>query len=405
MTFAANAQGIATGHFTIPANVRAGSKQVRVFGANGNYGESVFTGQGAHVDQTLQNTITENWFFQQIWQNRVDPLAQTFSLPVATTITGVDLWFTAKGTSRVIVQIRDTTTGFPNQTIFAQAELTPAQIATTGTTRATWSPLRLEANHEYAIVVACDDADTTLAIAELGKYDSANAKWITSQPYQIGVMLSSSNASTWTAHQDKDLAFKLLTQTFSATSRTIALPAVTVTDCSEIIVLGLVDRPTSACDVRFELTLPDSSVVTVVENQPVAFAAAQTGDITWNAILTGTSTASPRLAPDVQLAWGNRTTAATYITRAIAAGAACKVSVYYEVLTPGTSSVDVHAQNDAAWTAVPVVTGTPIGDNWIAVKRQLTAFSPAGNETRVKLTLNGSSQSRPIVRNLQVIIT
>lgn len=400
MTFAANAQGIATGHFTIPANVRAGAKRVRVFGANGSYGESVFTGQGAHVDQTLQQQITQSWFARNY-----DPLAQTFSLPAATTLTGVDLWFTAKGTSRVLVQIRDTTTGFPNQTIFAQAELTPAQIATTGTTRATWSPIRLEANHEYALVVGCDDADAALAIAELGKFDSANATWVTSQPYQIGVMLSSSNASTWTAHQDKDLAFKLLTQTFSATSRTIALPTVAVTACSEVIVLAQVDRPTSACDVRFELTLPDNTVVTVVENQPVALTAPQTGNITWNAILTGTNTASPRLAPDVQLAWGNRTTAATYITRAIAAGAACKVSVYYEVLTPGTSSVDAHAQNDAAWTAVPVVTGSPIGDGWMAVKRQLTAFSPAGNETRVKLTLNGSSQTRPIVRNLQVIIT
>jgi hypothetical protein len=399
MTIQANSVGHVAGHFTIPANVRAGTKLVQFLGANGSYGEITFTGQGTLVNQTQRQVANQR--FLQWW----DPLAQTFSLPIATTITGVDLWFTAKGTSRVMVQIRDTTTGFPNQTILTQVFLLPAQIATTGTTRVTWSPIRLEANHEYALIVGCDDADAALAIAELGKYDSINSKWVTSQPYQIGVMLSSSNASTWTAHQDKDLAFKLLTQTFSATSRTIALPAVAVTNCSEVIVLGQIDRPTSNCDVRFQLTLPDSTVVTVIENQPVTFATAQTGNITWNAILTGTSTASPSLAPDVQLAWGNRATAATYITRAIPAGVACKVSVYYEVLTPGTSSVDAHAQNNATWTAVPVVTGTPIGYNWIAVKRQLTPFSPAGNETRVKLTLNGSGQSRPIVRNLQVIIT
>lgn len=400
MTFTANSQGIAVGHFTVPVNVRAGAKRVQIFGNNGSYGEGVFVGQGIRRDRTLRQVTS--LFYEG---NGFDPLAQTFSLPASITITGVDLWFTAKGSSRIIVQIRDTTTGFPNQTVITQSELTPSQIATTGPTRATWSPIQLEANREYAIVIACDDAIAEVAIAELGKYDSSISKWVTSQPYQIGVLLSSSNASTWTAHQDKDLTFRLLTQSFSAISRTIALPDVAVTNCSEIVVLAIVERPTSDCDIRFSLTLPDGTVVTVVEDQPVALPVAQTGVITWNAILTGTASASPRLAPDIQLAWGNRTSAATYISRAVPAGANCKVSVYYEALTPGASTVNAEAQNGAAWSAVPVVTGTPIGDGWIAVKRQLTAFSPEGNQTRVKLTLNGSSQALPIVRNLQVITT
>lgn len=59
----------------------------------------------------------------------------------------------------------------------------------------------LQAKREYAVVVLCDDATTALYVAELGKQDPTRG-YVTSQPYQVGVLLSSSNASTWTAHQD-----------------------------------------------------------------------------------------------------------------------------------------------------------------------------------------------------------
>lgn len=54
-------------------------------------------------------------------------------------------------------------------------------------------------------------------MAELGKYDAVHERWVTSQPYQVGVLLSSSNASTWTPHQDRDLTFRLLGARFTAT--------------------------------------------------------------------------------------------------------------------------------------------------------------------------------------------
>lgn len=403
MTIQANELGVLEGKFTIPENVRAGIKRVEFLGRGGSHGIGTFRGQGTLINQTLQSTITEWWGVA-----RVDPLAQTFSLDADTTISGVDLWFSVKGTSRVLVQIRDTTAGVPNQTILTQGELTPDTISLNPLfTRFTWRPVRLEAGHEYALVVMCDNALAEVRIAELGKWDSRNQRWVTSQPYQVGVLLSSSNASTWTAHQDRDLTFRLLSSLNTQTQWDLELSPVTVSGIHEAIVLAQVERPTADCDVRFELTLPDANhtVITVVENQPVLFPAAITGTITWKAIFNGTVTASPRMAPDVQFIGGARPTSANYISRALPASANCKVNVYYDVITPGASTVIAEAQNGASWASIPLDSSTPIGDGWVSVKRQLLAFSPTNNLSRVRLTLNGSSAQRPVVRNLQVIIT
>lgn len=404
MTLNANAQGVLTGRFTIPANIPAGSKSVQFVGDQGSWGQAVFVGQGQLTVTQLRQIITEYW---RVW---IDPLAQTFSVPQPTNLTGVDLWFTAKGTSNVLVQIRETDNGFPARTVLSEALLTPAEISTSGPTRCTWPALWLNANQEYALVVACDDAATALAIAELGKFDSAANRWITAQPYQVGVLLSSSNASTWTAHQDRDLTFRLLTSRFTATARTIALGTVAVTAAAEVMVLAAIERPTADTDVRFELTLPDGAdtVITVVENQPVTLPAPVTGNITWQAILSGTTTASPRLYPDVQLIWGARPATSTYISRQLPLtkdeGDPTTLSVYYEALTPGSSAVAVDAQNaDESWISVPIDNGAPIGDGWEEIKHVLTNFTASA--TRIRLTLSGSSAQRPRVRKLRVIAT
>lgn len=95
------------------------------------------------------------------------------------------------------MQIRETAVGMPSQTVIAESYIEPKDIKIDGTaTRIEWSPVFCHAGEEYAIVLLTDDADTAVKIAELGKYDAVNSRWVTSQPYQVGVLLSSSNAST-----------------------------------------------------------------------------------------------------------------------------------------------------------------------------------------------------------------
>ena len=453
----ADSHGAIAGSFVIPALVRAGVKRVQLWGNQGNYAEATFVGQGTLTTQTQQQVTTIYTGYSGgggvgvqgggVWQGPwetpppteggggwgggvgtgglhpddplptnpnpwftctgFDPLAQTFVLSEAAMVDGVHLWFTAKGTSNVRVEIRETQNGFPTNFAVVGNAIKPADIALTGPTLISWSPVRLEANHEYALVVACDDADTALAIAELGKYDSSTQRWVTSQPYQVGVLLSSSNNSTWTAHQDRDLTFRLLAATFSATTRAIALPDVTVTACNEVMVMARVQRPSAETDVRFELTLPDvaQTKIVVAENQPVILPATVTGVIQWRALLSGSTVFSPRLFPDVELVCGSRLANSTYISRAIPAGVNCTATAYLDVLTPGNSSLIVEAQNGSSWTAMTLTSGTPVGDGWETRKYQLDGFSPADQETRVRLTLSGTSQTRPSARNLRAIIT
>lgn len=172
-------------------------------GKGGSRASAVFVGQGQLTVNTLRqvNTITTIW---------VDPLAQTFVLDKATQLAGVDLWFTAKG-GDVRLQIRDVANGVPSRTVLAEAHIPASSIVVSGgghTRVLLPSPLSLAAGTEYAFVVLCDDAETALSVAELGKFDATAQQWVVSQPYQVGVLLSSSNASTWTAHQDRDLTFR-----------------------------------------------------------------------------------------------------------------------------------------------------------------------------------------------------
>lgn len=300
MSLTANAQGQITGRFTIPAKTPVGSKLVEFIGTTSK-ASATFVGRGVVSITELQQVTVNAPVGTAVWKG--DPLAQTFTLSTAQLVSGVDLWFSAKGTSRVAVQLRRCQAGVPTREIITDAMLSPASISLTGATRFSWAPVRLEADTEYAFVVICDDAVTACKLAELGKFDTVNQKWVTSQAYSVGVLLSSSNGGTWTAHQTMDLTFKLLTPTFSATTRTVTLPNVVVTAADQVLVLAAVERPMEEVDAVFEITA-GSKTYTVRENQPLLLPAPFTGTLTWKAILSGTAHASPRLHRDVQMIWG-----------------------------------------------------------------------------------------------------
>jgi hypothetical protein len=399
MTINANSAGVVAGKFTIPAGILAGRKNVSLSGAGGSHGEAVFIGQGSLQTNTTQRVTT-------IETNRFDPLAQTFSLSSESQIGGVDLWFSAKGPSQVVVQIRETTAGSPNQIVLAESRLLPAGISLSAETRFPFPfPVSLQKGSEYAIVVMCNDAVSALSVAELGKWDSTNSQWVTSQPYQVGVLLSSSNASSWTAHQDKDLAFRLLAANYTSTSRSVALGSIPVTAATDLMLLALTDTPSANAFVNYTLGLPDESNLTVAAGQPVRLSSAITGDVSVTAVLQGTSTASPVLYPGSQLVSGQVSTSATYVTRAIPAGTAARVRVIFDALIPAGASVAVAAAGvdvGDTYQSVPYVSATPLGDGWMEMEHELASITEAS--VHLKLTLGGTTAARPRVRNLRVII-
>lgn len=413
MSITANAQGQITGQFQIPENVPAGTKLVEFQGA-ASTATATFVGRGTLKIEDLRVVNTK--INRRILTWRGDPLAQTFVLAERQQVAAVDLWFTAIGTTNVLVQIRDVELGLPTASVVTEALLTPADINLDGWTRFRFTPTILEADQEYCIVVACNDAVSAVATAGIGEFDQSAQQWVTSQPYQIGVLLSSSNNRTWTAHQTKDLAFRLLACDYNvqtnevfegSTRKVIALEPQTVTNADHLIVLAAVDRPTADTDVVFNVTV-DGTTYSVMEAQPFTLNARYSGEVQMEAVLTGTYTASPTLYRDIHLIAGTRLASSDYISRAmqtnIGLNETVKITAYYDVFLPGTASVDAYYESAAGvWTALPIVGGTELGNGWQEVKREIEGFD--GLETRVKLVLNGSGLQNPRVKNLRVAMT
>ncbi|WP_443698640.1 hypothetical protein [Pseudomonas sp.] len=401
MAIVANTAGVIKGKFTIPAGVRAGSKSVSLKGSGGSFGDAVFVGQGTLVSDVLQSTtrVTQSYF---------DPLAQTFTLTESNQLGGLEVFVTAKGATNITVQIRETQIGFPTQVILAEATKQPSEITTSQWNRFTFAaPVYLLGSVEYAVVVLCNDAIGSIGIAELGKWDSVNMRWVTTQPYQVGTLLSSSNASTWTAHQDKDMAFRLLARRYTGVSKLVDLGPVAVSGATDLVVLSMVDNPATGADSELQLTMPDGTMVSTSDGQNVQFTSPVTGNIGVKALLRSTDKASSALYPGSQIVAGAVTLAADYVSRAMDADAAgSRVRVIFDANLPSGSGVTVFLKGvDAgdAWQAMPQLgVSTAVGDGIYEYQYELKNVQEA--KIQVKLHLTGTVAARPFVYRLRASV-
>ncbi|MDR2164660.1 MAG: DUF4815 domain-containing protein [Zoogloeaceae bacterium] len=407
---AGSASGVTTGSFLIPEGVTAGRKLVEFIGEGASYAEAAYEGSQTILD--AWETVTR--LFRNVTPNvNTDPLAQTFSLPETCQIAAVDLWFAAAGDGQIVIQIRGVANGVPTQEIHAQAYVDPDSILANGNpTRVNFdAPAYLAAGESYALVALCDDAIARLALAELGKFDVSSSTFVTSQPYQIGVMLSSSNAATWTAHQDKDLTFRLLKAEYTETAREVTLGAAHVEGATDLILFSPASRPETAAQVAYRITLPAegegaASVFMVSSGQRLQLAAPVTGEVQVTALLSGTGRVAPIVWPGSQLVFGTLAATGDYITRAVPAGPDSSVKLIFEAVIPAGANV------------APAVCGIDEADEWQALALSKTqnmdegfvelTYTLAGiseEMIRARLTLTGTPAARPRVKNLRMIVT
>ncbi|EDY2030051.1 hypothetical protein GTB64_004493 [Salmonella enterica] len=421
MTVNANASGVATGKFTIPAGIKAGTKRVQFLGVNGSksHAETTFTGQGTVVTNNMRQV-------NNVMQAYYDPLAQTFMLNQARQLHGVDIWVMATGNTPLIVQLRETSTGFPTRTVLAEGRINDQSTITTGgwTTIPFDVPYYASANEEYAVVVLANDATTAVAISELGKVDQATNGYVTTQPYQVGVLLSSANASTWTAHQDKDLTFRLRARKYDPSNvKTVALGKITLpADTTDLLISALTNTPMTGADAEIQLTQTDTTgnktIRTVADGQVIKFDTVTTGDMDVVAVLRCTETASATIAPGSQFIAGKMALTGTYVSGnipgiAVLQGAAkAKLTVTMEYKNISTIKVHYTEQvsgGSQTWVEVPQKQ-----DVNLPVTSAVTGLSemtfyldtlPAMNMLKIKVTLGGTPSQRPEVRNLRAFVT
>ena len=395
----ANGAGLLSGTFNIPANVPAGTKTVDFRGTGGSSASTLFTGQGERTDREMSQII-----YYRVAP--VDPLAQTFMLDQAIHCTGVDLSFAAKGTTGALVQIREAENGYPTARVLTEARLTPAVIKTDGTpTRAQWSPVVLQAQREYAVVALSDDDTTALHVAQLGGWDATALRWVTSQPYQVGVMLSSSNASTWTAHQDQDLTFALLAAAYTEAERVIDLGTVNVADATDLCVQAYAHQPSTAAACVFDIEAAGiAHTVQAAPGQVVELPSRYTGPVNVKARLRGDANFAAVLEPGMQLVVGSLQNAGNYISPMLGAGGVVTVRATVEAYLPAGTSMQIHAMADApgaVWTEVPYLSSSPMTAGVMELTYELPGF--AADRLRLRITMHGSFNARPWVTNLRAV--
>lgn len=364
---------------------------------SGAINQEPMTDAGKFLWQAIQDNRS-NWI--------TDPLAQTFITPTAGHIVGIDLWFTTAGNSPAVVQLRTVSNGLPTRNILAEGRIAPADQKTDGTaTRALFTvPYYAQGGEELAFVVLSNDAETALAIAELGKWDGA--AWITAQPYTIGVLLSSSNNITWTAHQDRDLRFRVLAAEYTETSRVINLGSIEVTQATDLMVMGLEQKPGTHSVISYTITLPDGTEINAASNQPLALSAPITGNVGLKATLRGDATASPVIHRGGQLLVGWLDNNGDYVSRALKAGINSRVRVVVDALLPSGSTLQVSLKGGDAsdtWSAPITQIADVATDNGF---HELTFEATGITEAMVqaKVALAGSPSARPFIRNIRTAV-
>ncbi|CAB4126783.1 Domain of unknown function DUF4815 [uncultured Caudovirales phage] len=167
-----------------------------------------------------------------------DPLAETFLInnPGGAFLSKVDIFFAQIDSNiPVTIEIREVVNGYPGKAVlpFSRVTIQPADISLSTTTVIDLdgvsypkfdtptsfvfpSPVYVQDQTEYALVVMSDSNKYKIWISELGDTIPGTSTTITEQPY-AGVLFKSQNASTWTANQMQDMKFTVWRANFDIT--------------------------------------------------------------------------------------------------------------------------------------------------------------------------------------------
>ncbi|AHY25651.1 hypothetical protein 812_123 [Staphylococcus phage 812] len=266
-TIMTDAKGTAKGKFTIPAGIRCGNREVTLKNANST-SATTYTAQGRK--KTSQDIIIRT----RVTVNLVDPLAQSFQYDENRTISSLGLYFASKGDkqSNVVIQIRGMgDQGYPNKTIYAETVMNADDIKVSNNASAETrvyfdDPMMAEGGKEYAIVIITENSDYTMWVGTRTKpkIDKPN-EVISGNPYLQGVLFSSSNASTWTPHQNSDLKFGIYTSKFNETA-TIEFEPIKDVSADRIVLMSTYLTPErTGCTWEMKLILDDMASSTTFD--------------------------------------------------------------------------------------------------------------------------------------------
>lgn len=416
----ANPSGQVSGSFLIPANVVGGTKQIVAVSASGTVCSALFVGQGLLETITLQQVTTVQRFQQTVVPVRHpttfnggnntsngaahgDPQAQSFSLVEGRHISSIDIQFCAIGdrSEPVLIDVVTMDNGFPTTEIIAQAYVDMNPVLVNQWQRFTFDvPFFLPASQMFAFVVKTNDPNHSIKAGERGGFDATKQQWIAGQPYTVGTRFSSSNAISWTVHQDSDLMFQINCALFSPVSKTVNLGNFAVTDCSDLIIRADVFLPTDQTKVVFEVTFGSEPVVRILPDQVWERDSFFTGTVNVKAVLTGNSKVSPVVSKSILMISGTLQNTGEYVSRSWTIGTAVDVRAIMSTKLPvgSTLAVSVDANNDT-FAALTQLSASPIDDGFTEREYKKDPYTAVAG--RLKLVLTGTPAARPSVADVR----
>lgn len=372
------------------------------------------TSENRTIVQTTERVVSDTGWY--------DPLAQTFLVKQqgGAFLTKVDLFFATKDPSiPVSIEIREVVNGFPGKLIlpFSKVTMKPEDINIspnlvdmpdgtqaysydTATTFNFASPVYVQDNTEYALVIASDSNGYKVWISNIGDKIPNSSRTISEQPY-AGVLFKSQNGSTWTENQEQDLKFTLYRAMFN-TSVVATVPFVNDINPIQTLDKDPFEMNTGIAKIKVyqqDHGFASGSLVTLNNTDTVKYGVVSAGTITCSTAsttVTGVSTTFQTNIGTTTIGAGTvlYTTANVYI--GVVASVASQTSltlVANAAVTLGTATVFKYALPS---NGIPVTeiykeqTITSIVDNWSYVIATTTTATNVGytGGTTVNATRN-----------------
>ncbi|MUT65326.1 hypothetical protein [Paenibacillus sp. NEAU-GSW1] len=370
--------------------------------------------------------IIEQTFWQVPWWNQIDPLAQTFLLLEERLVTSIELFFETKDVDHaagtpaeylakpVTVQLRNVVNGYPGTTVLASkvVEAKSIQISAKGNlpTKFTFAdPVLLQTNVEYAIVVLTGASQYRLFVAKMSAKDLVTGNIVSRQPYAVGLLFSSSNATAWTAHQDMDLKFRLYAAEFKKPVSKIYFEGLTLQSEISQLLLSTSQVVPQGSNLQWQWSLDGTSWF-ALNDSGVTGLGAPTKEVFVRALLSGSAKSSPVIQTEaIGAAALSYKTNGTYVSREWTTNDPfTKIIVYVDLYKPAGTSQSVEFSIDGGSTWVSLGAGKvnqPMGQY---AQYKFEATVAASKKIRIRIKQSNDDKSRaetPRARRLMVTLS
>ena len=408
-TLKADVNGNTAGYFTIPSNVMCGTRELRIYSAD----TPTLVGTAKYSAEGRTRTTTKTVFVEKVTVNPVDPIAQSFQFAQDMMLTGVGLYFKDKDSREPItVQIRDMVNGYPGTTVYAEqviagTDVRPGSVANQETIVTFDDPAYLNANTQYCITVLSDSDLDSVWIAETTQKDITTGAAVAKNPYLSGVLFSSSNALTWTAHQNADLKFNLYAAKYTGNGEVVFRDVVDL-DASSLLVMSEEAIP-AGCAVEWEYACNNDNEWLPLSTHTERALTEKAESVHLKATLKPNGYTSPAVALDslILVAIENNTQG-IYVSKNVDLPDGFNtIKVVADMEMPVGTNIAVYYATDMSgtnWTGLTSTRTEQLSNTVTAYTFEKTLDAPATNY-RIKMVLTTTDPLQiPKVRNLRNIL-